>query len=96
MDSVSFPSCKIIYDSSMIEFILLTAAVSVELEPYAVENPETATSGVSTNNTLDGKAFQWTTRHNQSGNTLPDSGNLDNFGNRVDLDGSKGSVEIGE
>ena len=80
----------------MIEFIVLAAAVSVELEPYAVENPQTARSGVGTNNALDGRAFQWTTRRNQSGNTLPDSGNLDNFGNREDRDGSEGSVEIGE
>ena len=70
----------------MIEFILLAASVSVELEPYAVEGADTTTSDVGANNTVDGKAFQWTTRRNKSGNSLPDSNNLDNYGNEVEKD----------
>ena len=46
----------------MIEIFLLAGAISVELEPYAVENPEADTSGVGTNTTVNGGAFQWTSR----------------------------------
>ncbi len=90
------PVTKVIYDSSMIEFILLAASVSVELEPYAVESADTTTSDVGTNNTVDGKAFQWTTRRDKSGNSLPDSGDLDNFGNEVERDALDRPVEAEE
>jgi hypothetical protein len=54
----------------MIEIILLAGAMSVELEPYAVENTEADTPGVGANTAVDGGAFQWTTRRSGVGNSL--------------------------
>lgn len=54
----------------MVEIILLSGAISVELEPYAVENPETDTYSVETNTDVYRRPFQWTTRHNKSGNSI--------------------------
>lgn len=53
----------------MIEIILLAGAISVELEPYAVENTEADTSGVGTNASADSGAFQWTTRRSGTDNS---------------------------
>jgi hypothetical protein len=81
----------------MIEVILLAGAVSVELEPYAVENREPDNYTQEPNTNAHGRPFQWTTR--QSKPDAPNNqgrSNLDNFGNRVEHDGSEGSVEIGE
>jgi len=53
----------------MIEIFLLAGALSVELEPYAVENPETGTYGVDTNTDAYGRPFQWTTQRNKPGSS---------------------------
>jgi hypothetical protein len=81
----------------MIEVILLAGAVSVELEPYAVENPETDSHSQEMDANTSGRPFQWTTR--QSKPDAPNNqgrSNLDNFGNRVDRDGSGEQVEVKE
>ena len=81
----------------MIEIILVAGAISVELEPYAVENPETDSHSQEMDANTSGRPFQWTTQPQKSDISLPQgTGELDNFGNRVDRDGSEGSVEIGE
>jgi len=54
----------------MIEIILLAGAISVELEPYAVENPEAHTHGVESNTDAYGRPFQWTTRHSKPGTSI--------------------------
>lgn len=54
----------------MIEIILLAGAISVELEPYAIENPETDTYGAGTNTDVYARPFQWSTRRNKSGNSI--------------------------
>ena len=81
----------------MIEIILLAGSVAVELEPYAVESADTATSEVGTNNTVDGKAFQWTTRHSKPGNSHNrDTINSDNYGNEMERDAFGRPVEVGD
>jgi hypothetical protein len=54
----------------MIEIILLASALSVELEPYAVENPETVTHGLEANTDAYGRPFQWSTHRNKSGTSI--------------------------
>jgi len=54
----------------MIEIILLAGAISVELEPYAVENREANTSGMGTNTDAYGRPFQWTTRRSKPGTSV--------------------------
>ena len=53
----------------MIEIFLLAGAISAELEPYAVENPESDTYGVETGTSANGGSFQWTTGGRKSGNS---------------------------
>ena len=81
----------------MIEVILLAGSMSIELEPYAVENHEPDDHGQETNADASGKPFQWTTQRAKSSDSLHEgTSELDNFGNRVDRDGHKESVEMGE
>lgn len=53
----------------MIEIILLAGALSVELEPYAVENPEVDTQGVETHTDAYGRPYQWTTHPSKPGSS---------------------------
>lgn len=69
----------------MIEIILLAGAISVELEPYAVENTEADTSGVGTNASADSGAFQWTTRRSGTDNS-PYPDNNDSASDGVERD----------
>jgi hypothetical protein len=79
----------------VIEIILLAGAISVELEPYAVENSETDTAGAGTNTRIDRGAFQWTTRGDKSGNSLyPD--NNDSADDRVKRDAFGRPIEGNE
>ena len=81
----------------MIEIILLAGAVSVELEPYAVENNEPDSHAQEIGADVSGRPFQWTTRQNKPGTSIHQgTSDLDSFGNRVERDGSEGSVEIAE
>lgn len=68
----------------MIEIILLAGAIAVELEPYAVDNPEADEHIQEINVDASARPFQWTTRPERSDNSLPQASELDNFGNRVD------------
>jgi len=67
----------------MIEIILLAGAISVELEPYAIENPEADTYRVESNTDAYGRPFQWSTRRSKPGTSLllqdsdPSSGFID-------------------
>jgi hypothetical protein len=54
----------------MIEIFLLAGAISVELEPYAVENPEANTYGMGTNADAYGRPFQWSTKRSKPGGSL--------------------------
>lgn len=54
----------------MIEIILLAGAISVELEPYAVENPEADSYRVESETDAYGRPFQWTTRNNRDGKSI--------------------------
>ncbi len=54
----------------MIEIILLAGAISIDLEPYTVENTEADTPGVGANTAVDGGAFQWTNRRSGPDNSL--------------------------
>lgn len=54
----------------MIEIFLLAGSISIDLEPYAVENQDSDTYGQGTNTDADGKAFQWSSRRDQSGNPI--------------------------
>ena len=81
----------------MIEVILLAGAVSVELEPYAVENREPDNYTQEPNTNAHSRPFQWTTQPQKSDISLPQgTGDLDNFGNRVEHDGSGEQVEVKE
>ena len=78
----------------MIEIILLAGAVSIELEPYAVENRELDGHGQKTNAKENGRTYQWTTRRSDPGTSIHQgTSNLDNFGNRVERDGFGTSLE---
>ena len=81
----------------MIEVILLAGAVSVELEPYAVENREPDNYTQEPNTNAHSKPFQWTTRQSKP-NASNNQGrsNLDNFGNRIDRGGFGEQVEVKE
>ena len=79
----------------MIEIILLAGAISVELEPYAVENPETDTYRMESNTDAYGRPYQWSTRRGKTGSSVlfkdsKDSGGYtdgivhDAFGRRVE------------
>ncbi len=54
----------------MIEIFILAGALSVELEPYAVENPEADTYRMESNTDAYGRPFQWTTNRSKSGKSL--------------------------
>jgi hypothetical protein len=54
----------------MIEIILLASALSVDLEPYAVENPEADTHGMEANTDAYGRPFQWSTRRSKAGTSI--------------------------
>ena len=77
----------------MIEIILLAGAISVELEPYAVENPEADTSRVGTDASDDSGAFQWTTRRSGTDNS-PYLDNNDSASDGVKRDAFGRPVEI--
>ena len=69
----------------MIEIILLAGALSVGLEPYAVENQEPDTHDRGTNTDAQGGSFQWTTRRAKPG--APITQDKDNFhGDGVERD----------
>lgn len=78
----------------MIEIILLAGAISVELEPYAVETSEADTPGAGTNTTIDRGAFQWTTRGGKSGNSLQDTNESGSYGDGVKRDSFGRPVEV--
>jgi len=79
----------------VIEIILLAGAISVELEPYAVENAEADTADVGVNTTVDGGAFQWTTRRGGPDNSLnQDNNNSASDGVKRDAFGRP--VEVGD
>ena len=81
----------------MIEIFLLAGTISVELEPYAVDNREPDNPSQEINANASGRPFQWTTRQSKPGTSIHQgTSDLDNFGNRMEHDGSEGSVEIGE
>lgn len=79
----------------MIEIILLAGAMSVELEPYAVENTEADSSGVGANTAVDGGAFQWTTRRSGPDNSLYQDNN-DSANDGVERDAFGRPVEAGD
>jgi hypothetical protein len=54
----------------MIEIILLAGAISVELEPYAIENPEAENYRIESNTDAYGRPFQWSTRRSKPGTSL--------------------------
>ena len=73
----------------MIEIILLGGAISVELEPYAVENPETDNYSVGTNTDAYGRPFQWSTHRRKPGGTsilFQDNDDSDGYGDGVERD----------
>lgn len=72
----------------MVEIILLSGAIAVELEPYAVENPETDTYGAGINTDVYGRPFQWTTRRNKPSNSilLQDNDDSDGYIDGVERD----------
>ena len=79
----------------MIEIILLAGAVSVELEPYAVENRELDGHGQETNANENGRPYQWTTRRSDpSSHPNEDTIERDRFGNAVKRDAFGRPVEI--
>lgn len=82
----------------MIEIILLAGAIAVELEPYAVENPENDTYGVGANSDVYGRPFQWTTRRNKPGNSilLRDNEDSNNYIDGVERDAFGRPVEAEE
>ena len=76
----------------MIEIILLAGALSVDLEPYAVENQEPVTNDQGTNIDSNSSSFQWTTRRSGPDNSLyPD--NNDSAGDGVKRDAFGRPVE---
>ena len=76
----------------MIEIILLAGAISVELEPYAVENPEADTYSVDSNTDAYG---QWSTRRSKPGSSVlfQDSEDSDVYTNRTERDSFGRPVE---
>lgn len=54
----------------MIEIILLAGAISVELVPYAVENPEADTYRLESNTEAYGRSFQWSTHRSKPGTSI--------------------------
>ena len=79
----------------MIEVILLAGAMSIELEPYAVENSEANTPDVGANTTVDSGAFQWTTRRSGPDNSLYQDNN-DSASDGVKRDAFGRPIEVGE
>ena len=49
--------------------MLLAGAISIDLEPYAVENPEANTYQMESNTDSYGRPFQWST-HNKPGKSI--------------------------
>jgi len=72
----------------MIEIILLAGALSVELEPYAVENAEADTYGAGSNTDAYSRPFQWSTRHSKSGSSIlfQDIDDSGSYGDAVERD----------
>ena len=54
----------------MFEIILLAGSLSVELEPYAVENPEADTYQVESNTDAYGRPYQWSTLRKKSDKSI--------------------------
>ena len=54
----------------MIEIILLAGAISVELESYAIENPEAENYRSESNTDAYGRPFQWSTRRSKPGSSI--------------------------
>ena len=79
----------------MIEIILLAGAISVELEPYAVENPEADTYSVDSNTDAYGRPYQWSTRRGKAGSSVlfQDSEDSDVYTNRTERDSFGRPVE---
>jgi hypothetical protein len=82
----------------MIELILLAGAISVELEPYAVENPAADTYGVGSNTDAYGRPFQWSTRRSKPGNSIlfQDNDDSGGYGDGVEQDVFGRPVEVEE
>jgi hypothetical protein len=72
----------------MIEIFLLAGAISVELEPYAVENPAADTYGVGQNTDAYGRPFQWSTQRSKPGTSilLQDKDDSDGYGDGLERD----------
>lgn len=79
----------------MIEIILLASALSVDLEPYAVENPAADTYGVGSDTDAYGRPFQWSTRRSNPGTSilLQDSDSSGGFIDGVERDAFGRPVE---
>jgi hypothetical protein len=54
----------------MFEIILLAGSVSVELEPYAVENPEADSYRIESNTDAYGRPYQWSTLPEKSAKSI--------------------------
>jgi len=79
----------------MIEIFLLAGAMSVELEPYAVENRESDSHGQETNSDAYGRPFQWTTPRGKSANSLiQDTNESDSYGDGIKRDAFGRLVEV--
>ena len=72
----------------MFEIILLAGAISVELEPYAIENPEADTYRVESNTDAYGRPYQWSTRRGKAGSSVlfQDSEDSGVYTNRTERD----------
>ena len=72
----------------MFEIILLAGALSVELEPYAVENPEADTYGAGSEVDAYGRHFQWSTKRSKLNNSIlfMDSDDSGYFGDVIERD----------
>ena len=79
----------------MIEIILLAGALSVGLEPYAVDDREPDTDGQRINTNAYGRPFQWTTRRSGPDNS-PYSNNNDSASDGVQRDAFGRPVEVGD
>ena len=79
----------------MIEIILLAGAISVELESYAIENPEAENYRSESNTDAYGRPFQWSTRRSKPGTSilLQDSDSSSGFIDGVERDAFGRPVE---
>ena len=80
----------------MIEIFLLAGAISIDLEPHAVENPEPDTYGQGINTDAFGRAFQWETQLGKKrvGSIFQDKVDPDDYGIEVGKDWFGRPVEV--